>query len=80
MFWFRLKDMGRKFAVLALIVAVFVSSAWAEDVYSHVLSMNEPVVYGEATFRERILQRTEGKRDPVGLVMTGSWAPAASHL
>lgn len=80
MFWFRLKDMGRKFAVLALIVAVFVSSAWAEDVYSHVLSMNEPIVYGEASFRERILQRTEGKRDPVGLVMTGSWAPAASHL
>lgn len=39
-----------------------------------------PVLYGEDGFRERILERTKGERDPIGLVLTGGSARAFAHL
>lgn len=39
-----------------------------------------PVTYGDEGFRERILARTTGERDPIGLVLTGGSARAIAHL
>lgn len=39
-----------------------------------------PVTYGDASFRERILERTKGERDPIGLVLTGGSARALAHV
>ena len=39
-----------------------------------------PIAYGEEGFRERILERTGGQRDPIGLVLTGGSARAFAHL
>lgn len=39
-----------------------------------------PISYGEEGFRERILERTGGERDPIGLVLTGGSARAFAHL
>ena len=39
-----------------------------------------PVSYGEEGFRERILERTKGERDPIGLVLTGGSARAFAHI
>ncbi len=39
-----------------------------------------PISYGEASFRTRILERTKGERDPIGLVLTGGSARAFAHL
>ena len=39
-----------------------------------------PVLYGEDGFRQRILERTNGERDPIGLVLTGGSARAFAHL
>ena len=45
-----------------------------------ILLADIPISYGEEGFRERILERTEGKRDPIGLVLTGGSARAFAHL
>ncbi len=39
-----------------------------------------PISYGEEGFRERILERTKGERDPIGLVLTGGSARAFAHI
>ena len=39
-----------------------------------------PITYGDTSFRERILERTRGERDPIGLVLTGGSARALAHL
>ena len=39
-----------------------------------------PIAYGEEEFRSRILERTGGERDPIGLVLTGGSARAFAHL
>lgn len=39
-----------------------------------------PIRYGEISFRARILERTKGERDPIGLVLTGGSARAFAHL
>ena len=39
-----------------------------------------PVTYGDEFFRERILEKTKGERDPVGLVLTGGSARALAHI
>lgn len=41
---------------------------------------DKPISYGEAGFRQRILERTGGVRDPVGLVLTGGSARAFAHI
>lgn len=39
-----------------------------------------PITYGDASFRSRILARTEGKRSPIGLVLSGGSARAMAHI
>lgn len=39
-----------------------------------------PISYGDERFRQRILERTEGKRSPVGLVLSGGSARAMAHI
>lgn len=39
-----------------------------------------PITYGEETFRQRILERTQGTRDPIGLVLSGGSARAMAHV
>lgn len=43
-------------------------------------SATVPVSYGEQSFRERILAKTQGERDPVGLVLSGGSARAFAHI
>ena len=47
---------------------------------NEVLAATVPIVYGEAAFRERILNRTQGERDPIGLVLSGGSARAFAHI
>lgn len=64
--------------LLALFILVMLSSSIFSS--SDILLSDVPVSYGEDSFRQRILERTEGKRDPVGLVLTGGSARALAHL
>ena len=45
-----------------------------------ILVSDIPITYGDAGFRERILQRTNGERDPIGLILTGGSARACAHI
>ncbi len=45
-----------------------------------IMLCNLPIAYGEESFKERILARTEGKRDPIGLVLSGGSARAMAHI
>ena len=51
-----------------------------DEFLKEILISDIPVTYGDEAFRERILQRTEGKRDPIGLVLTGGSARACAHI
>lgn len=39
-----------------------------------------PIIYGEEEFRQRILERTGGTREPLGLVLSGGSARAFAHI
>lgn len=60
---------------LSLTLGAVDNSTIGDIVYSDI-----PISYGEALFRERILERTNGERDPIGLVLTGGSARAFAHL
>lgn len=45
-----------------------------------VLAATVPISYGDEAFRERILERTQGERDPIGLVLSGGSARAFAHI
>lgn len=60
---------------LSLTLGAVDNSTIGDIVYSDI-----PISYGEASFRERILERTNGERDPIGLVLTGGSARAFAHL
>ncbi|HHU89355.1 MAG TPA: patatin, partial [Spirochaetales bacterium] len=45
-----------------------------------VLSSTIPILYGDHSFRERILERTQGERDPIALVLSGGSARAFAHI
>ena len=47
---------------------------------SGIIVSDIPVIYGDEGFRERILEKTKGERDPVGLVLTGGSARALAHI
>ena len=73
--------MLRKFLFLIIAVLCAVSiSASEPDLQSALLVSDVPIIYGDESFRERILERTKGERDPVGLVLTGGSARAFAHL
>lgn len=67
--------------ILISIAPVFAEEDVIEDEFlKEILISDIPVVYGDESFRERILARTEGKRDPIGLVLTGGSARACAHI
>ena len=69
--------------VVILLLALFLSfSIFAEEqsTIGDIVYSDIPISYGEAQFRERILERTNGERDPIGLVLTGGSARAFAHL
>ena len=72
-----LKRLVSLITVLLLSVSLF---AALDESASRILISDIPVTYGDQSFRERILEKTEGKRDPVGLVLTGGSARALAHL
>ena len=47
---------------------------------NELLAANIPITYGDANFRQRILERTNGEREPVGLVLSGGSARAFAHI
>ena len=68
-------------AICLSIFATDLESAVENDEFlKEILISDIPVTYGDESFRERILQRTEGKRDPIGLVLTGGSARACAHI
>lgn len=52
----------------------------SDEFLKEILISDIPVVYGDENFRERILERTKGERDPIGLVLTGGSARACAHI
>ena len=65
--------------IIALSCALSIYSS-DPDLQSAILVSDVPVTYGDESFRERILERTKGERDPIGLVLTGGSARAFAHL
>lgn len=47
---------------------------------NELLAASIPVSYGDDAFRRRILERTGGEREPVGLVLSGGSARAFAHI
>ncbi len=72
------------FVLLLATILLFASEAGeeesADEFLKEILISDEPIVYGDERFRERILERTKGERDPVGLVLTGGSARACAHI
>jgi NTE family protein len=57
--------------------SVSISSTQSQD---DLLLSGEPLAYGDEAFRQRILQRTGGKRPAIGLVLSGGSARAMAHI
>ena len=72
----------RKGVVILILVLLMSFSIFAEDTSTigDIVYSDIPISYGEEAFRERILERTKGERDPIGLVLTGGSARAFAHL
>ncbi len=84
----------KKILFLLLITALILSPLFSEETeedisytevgndefLKEILISDEAVVYGDENFRERILERTKGERDPIGLVLTGGSARACAHI
>ena len=72
--------------VVMLLVPLFLFADEGEETGSEdeflkeILISDEPIVYGDENFRARILERTKGERDPIGLVLTGGSARACAHI
>lgn len=72
----------RKGVVILLLVLFLNFSIFAENTSTigDIVYSDIPISYGEELFREKILERTKGERDPIGLVLTGGSARAFAHL
>lgn len=74
------------FLILLLLVPMFASAAEddildeEDEFLKEILISDISVTYGDEAFRERILERTKGQRDPIGLVLTGGSARACAHI
>ena len=70
--------------IMALCLPIFATdlekSVENDEFLKEILISDIPITYGDEAFRERILKRTEGKRDPIGLVLTGGSARACAHI
>ncbi len=67
-----------------LIISIAMSSLFAEKTASFynddILLSDIPITYGDEAFRARILEKTKGEREPVGLILTGGSARACAHI
>ena len=82
--------MKKKIGILLLLLCTVLFTAFADTAvdegavdpenFDYFLKSDVPITYGEEGFRNRILARTEGKRDPIGLVLTGGSARALAHI
>ncbi len=75
----------KKILILLLIIflsfiPLFALEEVEDEFLNEILISDVPVVYGDESFRERILERTGGERDPIGLVLTGGSARACAHI
>ncbi len=66
------------FLSLFILCSVFADASGTEQ--SGLIVSDIPITYGDESFRERILEKTKGERDPVGLVLTGGSARALAHI
>lgn len=69
----------KTFLVMLLLLCMTVSNLTGKDA-DDILSADLPIAYGDAQFRQRILERTKGERSPVGLVLSGGSARAFAHI
>ena len=69
----------KKFLAMLLLLCMAVSTLAGMDA-DDILSADLPVAYGDAQFRQRVLERTNGERSPVGLVLSGGSARAFAHI
>ena len=65
---------------LSIYAIDFAQAVENDEFLKEILVSDIPVTYGDEAFRERILARTEGKRDPIGLILTGGSARACAHI
>ena len=80
-----MKKIALLLMILILSVQTVFSTDWSmvdpDDAFlAEVLVSDIPVTYGDESFRQRILERTNGERDPIGLVLTGGSARACAHI
>ncbi len=74
--------MKRALVLILFFLVVLTAFLPADDVIPQddIRMADIPIFYGEESFRARILERTKGERDPIGLVLTGGSARAFAHL
>ena len=74
----------RKFFCILILAIITITSLFAENTSSTFLdemfNSDIPITYGDEAFRARILEKTKGERDPIGLVLTGGSARACAHI
>lgn len=82
----------KKFIIILLALICITSSlsaitedelaeAVGDDTFlKEILLSDMPITYGDEAFRKKILERTKGERDPIGLVLTGGSARACAHI
>ena len=74
----------KKCIVLLLLFLLAFSSVFAEasdnTFLDEIFLSDIPITYGDEAFRARILEKTKGERDPIGLVLTGGSARACAHI
>ncbi|MDC7247587.1 MAG: patatin-like phospholipase family protein, partial [Sphaerochaetaceae bacterium] len=73
-------------AIIILLMIIFPAFALTESDTTVLNNSNEllhsviPVEYGRSSFVSRINDRTQGKREPVGLLLSGGSARAFAHI
>ena len=82
-----MRSICRRAAVLLIVLVLAGGIAWSietpKDVLNNsndLLAAGMPIQYGDAQFRQRILERTQGEREPVGVVLSGGSARAFAHI
>jgi NTE family protein len=69
-----------RLVIAMLVMAVQAGEpAWSQQT-DPLLLASTPIIHGEAGFQQRILARTKGLREPVGLVLSGGSARAFAHI
>lgn len=72
--------MKKAFVVFCLLLILFPVFANSDLKPNDILLSDVPIYYGQEAFTNRILERTRGERDPIGLVLTGGSARAFAHI